>query len=116
MSDNQVLTPILPVNDMAVSKAFYMKLGFTLYHETPDYIIFGHPSGAALHIQPAVEGGLIPGKNPFGLYFYVENVDEIAASVGATPVEQPWGMYEASFSDPDETLIRVGWPTSKRKV
>ncbi len=110
----QVLTPILPVNDLAVSKAFYMKLGFTVYHEGLEYIILGHPSGAALHIQPAVEGWLIPGKNPFGMYLYLENVDEICAAVGATAKDQEWGMYEASFSDPDETLIRVGWPTSKR--
>ncbi len=114
MAETQVLTPILPCNDVAVSKAFYVRLGFTIYHEDGSYVIFGHPSGAALHLIQAVEGWLIPGKNPFGLYLYVENVDEIAAIVGATAEDKPWGMYEASFSDPDETLLRVGWPISKR--
>jgi len=111
---DQILTPILPVNDMDKSREFYLRLGFTVYHADGDYTILGHPNGSALHLQKAVEGWLIPGRNPFGLYLYVENVDEIAAIVGAQAVDQPWGMYEAAFSDPDETLIRVGWPTSKR--
>ncbi|HTM82702.1 VOC family protein [Asticcacaulis sp.] len=114
MSDNQVLTPILPCNDLVVSKAFYMKLGFKVYHEQDGYIIFGHDNGAALHLTRAVEGWLVPGRNPFGMYLYVENVDELAAAVGATGEDKPWGMYEAIVSDPDETLIRIGWPTSKR--
>ncbi len=112
MAETHVLTPILPCNDVAVSKAFYMTLGFTVYHEDGEYVIFGHPSGATLHLQKAVEGWLIPGRNPFGMYLYVENVDEIAAIVGVTAEDKPWGMYEVAFSDPDETLIRAGWPTS----
>jgi predicted lactoylglutathione lyase len=112
---DQILTPILPVNDMDMSRNFYLRLGFTVYHADPQYTILGHPNGSALHLNKAVEGWLVPGRNPFGLYLYIENVDEIAALVGASPVNQPWGMYEATFSDPDETLIRVGWPTSKRQ-
>ncbi len=27
------------------------------------------------------------------------------------PEHEPWGMYEFSLSDPDETLVRVGWPS-----
>ena len=119
MSDTtQVLTPILPCNDVPASKAFYMKLGFTVYWEDEadpqGYVILGHPSGAALHLQKAVEGWLIPGRNPFGLYLYVENVDELAAILGVTAKDQDWGMYECAVSDPDETLVRIGWPTSKR--
>jgi hypothetical protein len=115
--DTQVLTPILPCNDVQASKAFYMKLGFTVYwqEEYPQgYVILGHPSGAALHLNKAAEGWLTPGRNPFGLYLYAENVDELAAAVGATAQDQPWGMYEAAVSDPDETLVRIGWPISKR--
>jgi len=113
MSD-QVLTPIVPCNDLAVSKAFYIKLGFTVYHESAEYIIFGHANGAALHLTQAAEGWLVPGRNPFGMYLYVENVDELASVVGVKGEDKPWGMYEAAVSDPDETLIRIGWPTSKR--
>lgn len=27
----------------------------------------------------------------------------------ACPEEKPWGMYEFALSDPDGTLVRVGW-------
>jgi hypothetical protein len=37
---------------------------------------------------------------PFGLYLYVENVDEIAAQLCEL------GLH----ADPDETTVRVGWP------
>jgi hypothetical protein len=29
----------------------------------------------------------------------------------AGPEHKPWGMYEFSLSGPDETLVRVGWPS-----
>ena len=28
--------------------------------------------------------------------------------------DKPWGMYEFALHDPDQTLVRVGWPTSLR--
>jgi len=67
-----------------------------------------------------VAGWLIPGQNPFGLYLYTEDVDALAAQViGQTiephgPEDKPWGMYEFTLSDPDQTLVRVGWPTRLR--
>jgi hypothetical protein len=65
-----------------------------------------------LHLTAALEGWLVPGKNPFGLYFYMEDVDvwatefrdEILGKNG--PENKPWGMYEFAMSDPDETLVR----------
>ena len=27
------------------------------------------------------------------------------------PTHKPWGMYEFALSDPDETLVRIGWPS-----
>lgn len=120
MPDTQVLTPILPCNDVQASKQFYMKLGFTVYWEDEadpqGYVILGHPTGAALHLQRAVEGWLIPGRNPFGLYLCVDNVDELAAMLGVEARDCEWGMYEAAASDPDETLVRIGCPISKRKT
>ena len=38
--------------------------------------------------------------------------DEILKS---GPEDKPWGMYEFALSDPDETLVRVGWPTRLRR-
>ena len=61
------------------------------------------------------EGWLQAGRNPFGLYLYREDVDGAArAFAGETigqPGDTPWGMYEFALNGPDETLVRVGWPT-----
>jgi predicted lactoylglutathione lyase len=108
------MTAILPCNDVVKSRAFYEKLGFAVTGDWGDYMILAHPCGAALHLNKAVEGWLIPGRNPFGLYFYIEDVDAVAAAVGAKAEDREWGMYEAAFSDPDETLVRVGWPSRLR--
>lgn len=115
MTRQQTLTAILPCNDMAVSRAFYEKLGFVVDGDYGDYLIMAHPCGAELHLQPAVEGWLVPGQNPFALYFYIEDVDSVAASAGVKAADTDGGMYEAAFSDPDETLIRVGWPIRLRE-
>lgn len=71
-------------------------------------------NGGEIHLQPAVEGWLIPGRNPFGLYLYTENVDELAKRVGCKAEDKEWDVYEFALSDPDETLVRVDWPTRLR--
>jgi hypothetical protein len=68
-----------------------------------------------------MKGWLVPGRNPFGLYLYLEDVDGLAAvlqdklSGRRGPEDKPWGMYEFAMSDPDETLVRVGWPSRLRQ-
>lgn len=111
------LTAILPCNDLAASRAFYERLGFRVKSDYGIYVILEDGRGADLHLQPAVEGWLVPKRNPFGLYLYAENVDELAAKFpgkvlekGGKPEAKPWGMYEFAVSDPDETLVRIGWP------
>ncbi|MBU1375819.1 MAG: glyoxalase [Alphaproteobacteria bacterium] len=116
----QTLTAILPCNDLDKSQAFYARLGFTVDEggDHGDYRILSDGRGGALHLNRAVEGWLIPGSNPFGLYLYVEGVDALADAFGPglihQPEDKPWGMYEFAVSDPDETLVRVGWPTRLR--
>jgi hypothetical protein len=115
------LTAILPCNDLDTSEAFYNRLGFTRPEgdrpadKTEDsYRILSDGKGGHLHLTDAVEGWLVPGRNPFGLYLYTEDIDALAAEFrGETlekhgPEHKPWGMYEFSLSDPDETLVRVG--------
>ncbi len=127
MSQPHTLTAILPCNDLGVSEAFYNRLGFSrpkLEGAKPDwydtYCILSDGKGAVIHLTKAVEGWLIPGRNPFGLYLYSEDVDALAAAfVGETigkngPEHKPWGMYEFALSDPDETLVRIGWPSRLR--
>jgi hypothetical protein len=127
MHPSHALTAILPCNDLDASEAFYNRLGFT----RPDiekpaagtddaYRILSDGKGGSLHLTDAVEGWLIPGRNPFALYLYTEDVDALAAEFAGELVEKngpenkPWGMYEFSLSDPDETLVRVGWPSRLR--
>jgi catechol 2,3-dioxygenase-like lactoylglutathione lyase family enzyme len=122
MSDIRRLTAILPCNDLDASEAFYNRLGFHQPLESAgkyeEYRMLSDGKGGEIHLQPAVEGWLVPGRNPFGLYLYTEEVDALATIFGNAiiekekkPTHKPWGMYEFALSDPDQTLVRVGWPS-----
>jgi len=77
--------------------------------------------GGYLHLTDAVKGCLMSGRNPFGLSL-PEEVDSLAAEFHdeilgkSAPEDKPWGIYEFALSDPDETLVRVGWPTRLRRL
>jgi hypothetical protein len=121
------LTAILPCNDLDASETFYNRLGFTRPDaERPapglddSYRMLADDQGGYLHLTDAVPGWLVTDSNPFGLYLYTEDVDALAAEFRNEtlepdgPHDKPWGMYEFSLSDPDQTLVRVGWPTRLR--
>lgn len=109
------LIAILPCNDLDASEAFYARIGFRRHDsEGAGYRILTNAGGGELHLVAAPAGWLVAGRNPFGLYFYTEEVDALAARLGLTPEHKPWGMYEFSLSDPDQTLVRVGWPSRLR--
>ena len=121
MQPANALTAILPCNDLDASEAFYNRLGFSrpqsekpAKREDDNYRILSDGKGGHLHLTDAVEGWLVPGRNPFGLYLYTDDVDALAARFKGEmlerhgPEQKPWGMYEFSLSDPDETLVRVG--------
>ena len=123
MSPVHTLLAIIPCNDLDKSEAFYNRLGFRKPAETPSYegyrILFDG-KGGQVHLTNAVTGWLIPGHNPFGVYLYTEDVDELAAAfpgdvIGKIgPEDKPWGMYEFALCDPDGTLVRIGWPSRLR--
>ena len=115
----QRLTAILPCNDLDAAQAFFERLGFRLGPGSlDDYRMLSDGLGAHIHLNPAVAGWLQPGRNPFGLYLYREDVDGAAAAfageVLGLPEDKPWGMYEFALNGPDETLVRIGWPTRLR--
>jgi catechol 2,3-dioxygenase-like lactoylglutathione lyase family enzyme len=121
-SPSGFLVAILPCIDLDASERFYNRLGFArsdsqrpVTGETDTYRMLSNDKGGYLHLTDAVEGWLVPGRNPFGLYFYLEDVDALAREFERQPEDKPWGMYEFAISDPDETLVRVGWPTRLRK-
>ena len=78
--------------------------------------------GGVSHLNPAVEGWLVPGRNPFGLYLYREDVDGIAAAfadeiVGKDgPSDKLWGMYEFALNGPDDVIVRIGWTSHLRQT
>ena len=124
-SPSGTLTAILPCNDLDASEAFYARLGFLQPEEEKGahdgYRMLSNGEGGFLHLTDAVEDWLVPGRNPFGLYLYIEDVDGMAARFGGeiighikAPTAKPWGMYEFALSDPDQTLVRIGWPTRLR--
>ena len=113
MADPQGPVAILPCNDLDKSEAFYRRLGFVRADggAYSGYRILKDADGRQLHLTAAVEGWLVPGRNPFGLYLYSSDVDALAQAFGKIPGHKPWGMYEFALSDPDETLVRIGRPS-----
>lgn len=115
------VTAILPCNDLDRTEAFFSRLGFRReIGSADDYRMLTDGLGGHIHLNPAAEGWLIPGRNPFGLYLYRENVDELAALFrseclgNGDPSDKPWGMYEFALNAPDGLLVRVGWPSRLR--
>jgi hypothetical protein len=75
-------------------------------------------AGGDVHLNRAVDGWVVPGRNPFGVYLYTRRVDAIAEAMrdavierGKAPEHKPWGMYEVALNGPDDLLVRVGWPS-----
>lgn len=117
----QRLTAILPCNDLDRSQAFFERLGFTRDQDSPDeYRMLSDGHGGHVHLNRAVKGWLRPGRNPFGLYLYRQDVDDLASGFEGEfiekegPADKPWGMYEFALNGPDDVLIRIGWPTCQR--
>ena len=107
---------VVPCNDIEAGKRFWERLGFTAEMDDGYKIMVGW--GCEVHLQDAVPGWLKKGENPFGVYLRTPEVDAIYARAAdialGPPADQPWGMYEIAFSDPDETLVKVGWPSRLR--
>src|ERR1700730_8356765 len=104
--ESGTVVAILPCNDLDASERFYGRLGFVRIdrpvREEPDtYRMLSNGKGR-LHLTDAVKGWLIPGRNPFGLYFYMQDVVALATALGKAPKEMPWGMYEVAMTDADE--------------
>jgi catechol 2,3-dioxygenase-like lactoylglutathione lyase family enzyme len=112
------IAAIIPCNDIEASTAFYSRLGLFVFRDHGRYRLLSDGKGWLLHLtSEAPEGWVVPCRNPNGIYLYLEDVDGIAARVsdlmgGAHPEHKAWGMYEFALSDPDGTLVRIGWTSS----
>ena len=103
---------IIPCNDLDESQAFYERLGFvaTAIYEAQGYRILQDPGCAAVHLTRAAPDWPVPERNPFGLYLYSPDVETLAARFACKAEAKPWGLREFAVSDPNGTLVRVGWP------
>ena len=113
------IAAILPCSDLEASTAFYERLGLSVVSDHGTYRLLEDGKGWRLHLTNESQPTWTErDQNPFGLYLYSERVDELAERVREAilgpekaPTHKPWGMYEFALSDPDETLVRVGWPS-----
>jgi catechol 2,3-dioxygenase-like lactoylglutathione lyase family enzyme len=103
---------IFPTVDMAVSIAFYERLGFTVTSYDDGYAWVKHDGRELFHL--ALVADLDVDANRAAGYFHVGEVDEVHSrwSSHVDPVaplaDQPWGMREFAFKDPSDNLLRFG--------
>ena len=103
---------IIPCNDLDERQAFYERLGFvatSIYH-AHGYRILHDGEGASVHLTHTDPGLVVPERNANGLYLYSDNVEALASEFGCRSEVKPWGLREFAVSDPNGTLVRVGWP------
>ncbi len=105
----------VPASDFALSKAFYVELGFEIPWSSEDMAYIRHGQTSFL-LQSFNESEFI--KN-FQMHLLVENVDnwhshvvssDIAARYGVAvgePQDQPWAMRDFTLFDPSGVLWRV---------
>lgn len=113
------IAAILPCSDLDASTAFYERLGLSVVSDHGSYRLLEDGKGWQLHLTNEAQPTWPErDQNPFGLYLYSADVDALAAAAGdailgpvKAPAHKPWGMYEFALSDPDETLVRIGWPS-----
>jgi len=109
--------PALQSNDAAASFAFYQSaLGFQKNWE------HRYAEGLPLFIEMSIEGMTVfitehENESAFGseLYFYVEEIDALAASIKekgipfeVEPYDTPYGTREFNLKDPDGNKLRIG--------
>jgi catechol 2,3-dioxygenase-like lactoylglutathione lyase family enzyme len=103
---------IIPCNDLDASQAFYERLGFaaTSVYPVHGYRILDDALGASIHLTRTEPGWVVPDRNAYGVYFYSAEVDALATRFGVRAELKPWGLREFAVSDPNGTLVRIGWP------
>jgi catechol 2,3-dioxygenase-like lactoylglutathione lyase family enzyme len=101
------MIPIFRVTDGMETAKWYARLGFDVVGEhrfapeLPLYL-FLERNDVHLHLSEHT-GDARPGTL---VYFWVDDVDTIAAEFGAQIEDQPWGR-EIALSDPDGNRLRL---------
>ncbi|MBB2206603.1 VOC family protein [Gluconacetobacter takamatsuzukensis] len=114
------VSAIIPCTDIDAAERWWNGLGFfgPAGENPTDYRILSDADGATIHLQPAIAGWLVAGRNPFGVYLSTARVDRLAEAAGnailgavKAPRHTEWGMYEFALNGPDDLLVRIGWPS-----
>ena len=105
---SEQIIPIFRVSDAEAALEWYSRLGFErdfehrFARDLPLYL--GIRRGEVrLHLSEHAGDG----RTGSVVYFWVEDVDAIAADFGGTVEVQPWAR-ETTLSDPDGNHLRIG--------
>jgi catechol 2,3-dioxygenase-like lactoylglutathione lyase family enzyme len=114
MTEQHRAVAIVPTKDLDASEAFYRRLGLEVVSDYGHYRILADGRGWHLHLTYSEGWPRKVEDNPFGIYFYADDVDAVADRVRDVIIEEgaphrkPWGTYEFGVSDPSGTLVRIG--------
>lgn len=109
--------PIIAVEDLAATRAFYEQLGFEQVYQFPPE---GEPGFVTMErgsFSIGIGAGGASAEDRFGYWVYVDDVDAAlerlraaGAPVVAEPEDQPWGERVARTRDPAGNLVYLGAP------
>lgn len=102
------LVPIFRVRDGYETAKWYARLGFEVTGEhrfAPHMPVYLFLQRGNLHLHLSEHRG----DAPIGtvVYFYVHDVDSIAAEFAVEVNQQPWAR-EVILTDPDGNVLRIG--------
>lgn len=105
-------TPILPVADMAATRDFYSRAGFSIDSYDDGYAFVLRNGVEVVHL--AGSDVVDPERNPTACYLNTPDADawHRAWTAAGLPVgeiaDREWGMREFEVCDPSGNLLRVG--------
>lgn len=112
---SEALLPVLHAKDARENAKWYARLGFEVEGEHQfapgmPYYLFLRRGDILLHLSEhkgdAKRGATL-------MYFYVDDVDAVAAEFGEKVKDQPWGCREIWIEDPDGNRLRIGTRVAK---
>lgn len=131
MTPQRVTLITLGVADLAVSRAFYARLGWREHKDSQPGVAFFQLHGAALALfgqadlaadqgrpDTALGTGAMTLAQNFDTAAEVDAAFEVAVKAGAKPLKKPekvfWGGYSGYWADPDghvwEVAMNPFWP------
>lgn len=108
MTPAEELVPIFRVADAQAAATWYATLGFVVVGEhrfAPELPLYLFLRRGEVHLHLSEHTGDAPPRSV--AYFYVDDVDALAAAVDAEIETMPWAR-EFEATDPDGNRLRIG--------